>query len=59
MKDVTIDRIKDTIRDLPEEEQETILHLAEIFEGEEDTINEYIKNELLDVQDNNWYNMFG
>jgi len=53
MKDVTIDRIKDTIRDLPEEEQETILHLAEIFEGEEDTINEYIKNELLDVQDNN------
>ncbi|WP_196244935.1 hypothetical protein [Clostridium beijerinckii] len=48
MKDVTIDTIKDTIRELTEEEQETILHLAEIFEGEEDTINEYVKNELID-----------
>jgi len=45
MKDVTID----TIRDLPEDEQETILHLAEIFEGEEDIINEYVKNELIDI----------
>ncbi|CUU48226.1 hypothetical protein [Clostridium beijerinckii] len=49
MKDVTIDTIKDTIRDLPEEEQEVILYLAEIFKGEEENINEYVKNELLDV----------
>ena len=44
MKDVTIDTIRDTIKDLPEEDQEIILHLAEIFEGEEENINEYIKN---------------
>ncbi|WP_238900764.1 hypothetical protein [Clostridium sp. YIM B02500] len=48
MKDVTIDTIKDTIRNLPEEEQEIILHLTEIFEGEEYTINEYVKKELID-----------
>ncbi|NRT78434.1 hypothetical protein [Clostridium beijerinckii] len=48
MKDVTIDTIKDTIRDLPEGEQEVILYLAEIFKGEENTINEYVKNELID-----------
>ncbi|ABR33846.1 hypothetical protein [Clostridium beijerinckii] len=48
MKDVTIDTIKDTIRDLPEGEQEVILYLTEIFKGEEETINEYIKNELID-----------
>lgn len=47
MKDV-MDTIKDTIKDLSEEEQEIILHLTEIFEGEEDTINEYVKNELID-----------
>ncbi|WP_196244845.1 hypothetical protein [Clostridium beijerinckii] len=47
MKDVTIDTIKDTIRDLPEE-QEIILHLTDIFEGEEYTINEYVKKELID-----------
>jgi len=48
MKDITIDIIKDTIRDLPEEEQELIIYLAEIFKGEEDTINEYVKNEFID-----------
>jgi len=48
MKDVTMETIKDTIKDLSEEEQETILHLTEIFEGEEETINEYVKNELID-----------
>lgn len=48
MKDITMDTIKDTIKDLTEEEQEIILHLTEIFEGEEETINEYVKNELID-----------
>lgn len=48
MRDVNIYTIKDTIKYLPEEEQETILHLTEIFEGEEETINEYVKNELID-----------
>ncbi|CUU48191.1 hypothetical protein [Clostridium beijerinckii] len=48
MKDITMDTINDTTRDLPEEEQETILHLAGIFEGEEENINEYVKNELID-----------
>lgn len=38
--------IKETIKNLSEEQQEIILYLTEIFEGEEDTINEYIKNEL-------------
>lgn len=46
MSDVNIDKIKETIKDLEEDEQEIILHLAEIFEGEEDTIDEYLKNEL-------------
>lgn len=48
MKNVNIDTIKDTIKDFTEEEQETILYLAEIFEGEEETINEYVKSELID-----------
>ncbi|MFW2487817.1 hypothetical protein [Clostridium chromiireducens] len=47
MKYVNIDTIKDTIKDLPEEDQEIILHLTEIFKGEEDAINEYVKNELI------------
>jgi len=46
MNDINIDTIRDTIKDFPEETQEIILYLAEIFEGEEETINEYIKNEL-------------
>lgn len=48
MKDVNIDTIRDTIKSLPEEEQEVILHLTEIFKGEEYTINEYVKSELID-----------
>ena len=48
MKDVTIETIKDTMKDLTEDEQEVILHLTEIFEGEEETINEYVKDELID-----------
>jgi len=48
MNDVNIDTIKDTMKNLPEETQEIILYLAEIFEGEEDSINEYVKNELID-----------
>ncbi|WP_270568049.1 hypothetical protein [Clostridium beijerinckii] len=47
MKDVNIDTIKETIKYLPEDEQEIILHLTEIFEGEEENINEYVKNELI------------
>ncbi|NSA90414.1 hypothetical protein [Clostridium beijerinckii] len=43
MKDVNIDTIKETIKYLPEDEQEIILHLTEIFEGEEENINEYVK----------------
>ncbi|OOM79990.1 hypothetical protein CLPUN_14140 [Clostridium puniceum] len=39
---------KDTIKNLPEDEKEIILHLTEIFEGEEETINEYVKNQLID-----------
>jgi hypothetical protein len=46
MSNVNIDKIKETIKDLPEDEQEIILYLTEIFKGEEDTINEYLKNEL-------------
>lgn len=48
MSNITKDTIKETMADLPEEQQEIILYLAEIFEGEEETINEYVKNELID-----------
>ena len=48
MSNVTKDTIMKTMKGLPEEQQEIILHLTEIFEGEEETINEYIKNELID-----------
>ncbi|GEP64684.1 hypothetical protein CBE01nite_24520 [Clostridium beijerinckii] len=47
MKDVNVDTIKETIKYLPEDEQEIILHLTEIFEGEEENINEYVKDELI------------
>ncbi|MDR3596582.1 hypothetical protein [Clostridium sp.] len=46
MSNVTKDTIKETIKGLPEEQQEIILHLADIFEGEDEVINEYVKNEL-------------
>ncbi len=46
MSDTNIKAIIETIKDLPVDEQETILQLTEIFKGEEDTINEYLKNEL-------------
>lgn len=46
MSNGNIEIIKETIKDLPEDQKEIILYLTEIFEGEEDTINEYIKNEL-------------
>ncbi|OOM71136.1 hypothetical protein CLPUN_51280 [Clostridium puniceum] len=48
MRNVTKDTIMETMKRLPEEQQEIILHLMEIFEGEEETINEYVKNELID-----------
>ncbi|EHI98066.1 hypothetical protein CDLVIII_1367 [Clostridium sp. DL-VIII] len=47
MGKVTIDTILETIKGLPEEQQEIILYLTDIFQGEEETINEYVKNELL------------
>ena len=47
MSEITLDTIQETIKNLPEEKREIIIHLAEIFKGEEDKINEYIKNELL------------
>jgi len=47
MSNANIDKIKETIKDLSEEDQEIILYLTEIFKGEEDTINEYVKNELI------------
>ncbi|WP_315069601.1 hypothetical protein [uncultured Clostridium sp.] len=43
MNKVTIDTILETIKGLPKEQQEIILYLADIFQGEEETINEYIK----------------
>jgi len=42
-----IDKIKETIKDLPEDDQEIILYLTEVFEDEDDTINDYFKNELI------------
>ena len=36
---LNIEEIKETIKDLAGNEQEIILRLAEVFEGEEDTIN--------------------
>ncbi len=47
MSDITKDTIKETIKDLPEQQQDIIIHLAEVFEGEEETINEYVKRELI------------
>ncbi|HEX9027481.1 MAG TPA: hypothetical protein VF839_13590 [Clostridium sp.] len=47
MSDINIKQLIETIKDLPEEQQETILYLTQIFKGEEETINEYIKNGLI------------
>ncbi|WP_315074404.1 hypothetical protein [uncultured Clostridium sp.] len=47
MNKVTIDTILETIKGLPEDQQEIILYLTDIFKGEEETINEYVKKELL------------
>ena len=41
MSNANIDEIKETINNLPEDDQEIILYLTEIFKDEEDTINEY------------------
>lgn len=47
MDKISIDTLQETVKKLPEEKQEIILYLADIFKGEEDIINEYVKNELL------------
>lgn len=46
MSDINIKALIETIKDLPEDDQESILYLTQIFKGEEDTINDYVKNEL-------------
>jgi len=46
MSNIKIKALIETIKDLPEEKQETILYLTEIFPDEEDTITNYVKNEL-------------
>jgi len=46
MSEINIKEVIETIKDLPEDTQETILYLTQIFKGEEETINEYIQNEL-------------
>ena len=42
MSNVTLDTIKETVKSLIEEKQEIGLYLTEIFEGEENEINEYM-----------------
>ena len=40
-------KLYETIKNMNIEHQEIILKLADIFEGEEDTIIEYVKKELI------------
>ena len=40
-------KLYETIKNMDIEHQEIILKLADIFEGEEDTIVEYVKKELI------------
>ena len=40
-------KLYETIKNMDIENQEIILKLAEIFKGEEDTIIEYVKKELI------------
>ncbi|CAI3542839.1 Conserved hypothetical protein [Clostridium neonatale] len=40
-------KLYETIKNMDIEHQEIILKLADIFEGEEDTIIEYVKKELI------------
>lgn len=40
-------KLYETIKNMDIEYQEIILKLADIFEGEEDTIIEYVKKELI------------
>ncbi|NSB15811.1 hypothetical protein [Clostridium beijerinckii] len=46
MEKVSKDTIKETIKELPKEQQKIILHLADTFDGEEETINTYMKSKL-------------
>lgn len=46
MSEINIKEVIEMIKDLPEDRQETILCLTQIFKGEEEAINEYIKDEL-------------
>ena len=40
-------KLYETIKNMDIEDQEIIIKLADIFEGEEDTIVEYVKKELM------------
>ena len=40
-------KLYETIKNMDIEDQEIILKLADIFEGEEDTIIDYVKKELI------------
>lgn len=44
MSDVTKNTIKEIMKGRSEEHRKIILYLAELLKGEEDTINEYVKN---------------
>lgn len=48
---VTKEGIIESIKALPENQQEILRYLMNIFEGEEETINNFIKKELT----NSWY----
>lgn len=47
MSKITKDTILETLKGLSEEQQEIVLYLADIFEGEEETILEYCKKEFI------------
>ncbi|EHJ00521.1 hypothetical protein CDLVIII_3982 [Clostridium sp. DL-VIII] len=41
-------KFMEIIKGLPEEQQEVILYLSEIFEGEEEAVLEYCRKEFVD-----------
>lgn len=48
MNKTTNGKLVEMMKDLSEEQQETILYLAEIFEGEEEAVIEYCRKEFID-----------
>lgn len=47
MNKITKKTIEETIKELPEEQQEIILHLTDTFKGEEEKILEFCNSELI------------